>query len=102
MGAVAFLPQKFGRTQKHACTHLPAHHVGPLVAQHGQIAITVYPVLICSPYDGLRCRTHYKLLFEACVGVNDNAVAVGVVFQTVVGNYGTLFGKAFDMLGLAA
>ena len=36
---VALLPEEFGGAQKRARAHLPAHHVGPLVDQDGQIAV---------------------------------------------------------------
>ena len=39
VGRVPLLPQKFGRAQEKPRAHLPAHHVGPLVAQNRQIAV---------------------------------------------------------------
>ena len=36
---VAFLPQELSRTKEQASTHLPAHHVRPLVAQDRQVAV---------------------------------------------------------------
>ncbi len=102
MGAVAFLPEEFGSTQEHTGTHLPAHHIGPLVAEHGQVAPAVYPVLVRAPDNGLGGRAHYQLFFKTSLGVNDDTGAIGVVFKTVVCYHGALLGKAFYVLGLAA
>ena len=102
VGGVPFLPQEFGRAEEHAGAHLPADHVGPLVAEDGQVAVTLDPVLIGAPDDGLGGGAHDELFFEACVGVHHHAAAVGVVHQAVVGHHGALLGKALHMLGLAA
>ena len=100
--AVAFLPEEFGCAQEHACAHFPAHHVGPLVAEDGEVAPGVYPVFVCAPDDCFGCGAHDEFFFKAGFGVDDDACAVGVVFKTVVGNYGTFFCEAFYVLGFAA
>ena len=102
MRAVAFLPQELRCAQEHTGAHLPAHHIGPLVAQHGQVAPAVYPVLVCAPDDGLRGRAHYQLLFQAGLRIDDDAGAVGVVLEAVVCHHGTFLGETLYMLGLAA
>ncbi len=99
MGAVALLPEEFSGAEEHARAHLPAHNVGPLVAEYGQIAVTVYPVAVGAPYYCFRCRTHYKFLFEARVRIYNHSASVRIVFQTIMGHYGALFGKAFHMFG---
>ena len=53
MRRVAFLPQELCRAQEQAGAHLPAHHVGPLIAQDRQVAIALDPVLIGVPNDSL-------------------------------------------------
>ncbi len=100
MGTVAFLPKELSGAEEHACTHFPTHHVGPLVAQHGQVAVRVYPIFICAPDDGFGSGAYDQLLLKTGIGVDNHAGAVGVVFQTIVGYYGTFFGKAFDVLSL--
>ena len=97
---VALLPQEFGGAQEQARTHLPAHDVGPLVAQDRQVAVRLNPVLIGIPDDRLRGRTHDQLLFELGVGIDDDALAFGIVLQTVVRHHGALLGKALDVVGL--
>ena len=97
---VALLPQEFGGAQEQARTHLPAHDVRPLVAQDRQVAVRLNPVLIGIPDNGLRGRTHDQLLFELGVGIDDNALAFGIVLQTVVRHHGALLGKALDVVGL--
>ena len=44
VGGVAFLPEKLGGAEKHARAQFPADHVGPLIEQHGQIAIALNPL----------------------------------------------------------
>ena len=102
MCAVAFLPKEFGSTQEHTGAHFPAHHIRPLVAQHGEIAIAVDPVLICAPDNSFRSRAHNQFFLKACIRVYYNTIAVGVVLEAVVCDNRTFFGKPFDMLGFAA
>ena len=99
---MAFLPEEFRCAEEHAGAHLPAHYVGPLVAQHGEVAPAVNPVLICAPYDCFRCGAHYQFFFEPCFGVDYDSLALGVVLEAVVCHHGAFLGKAFDVLGLAA
>ena len=53
MGSVSFLPEKLCCAQEQAGTHLPAHHVAPLVAQDWQVAVGFDPVLIGVPDNSL-------------------------------------------------
>ena len=102
MGGVAFLPEELGRAEEHAGAHLPAHHVGPLVAEDGQVAVGLDPVLVGAPDDGLGGGAHNELFLELGRGVDHHAIAVGVVHQAVVRHHGALLGEAFHMLRLAA
>ena len=52
MSRMTFLPQELSSTQEQACTHLPTHHVCPLIAEDRQVAIALDPVLISVPDDG--------------------------------------------------
>ncbi len=61
---VAFLPEKFGGAQEHARAQLPAHHVGPLVHQHRQIAPALDPLGEEMADDGFRSRADDVRLFE--------------------------------------
>ena len=100
VGGVPLLPQEFGRAEEQARAHLPAHDVGPLVAQDRQVAVGVDPVLIGIPDDRLRRRAHDQFLFEPGVGIDHHALAFGIVFQPVVRHYGALLGEAFDVVRL--
>ncbi len=102
MGTVAFLPQELGSAKEHACTHFPAHNVGPLVAQHRQITVAVNPVLISSPYNGFGSGTHDKLLLKTGIRIHYHAVAVRVVLQSIVSDNSTLLGETFNVLSLTA
>ncbi len=102
MGGVPFLPQEFGSAEKQTGAHFPTHHVCPLVDEDGKVAIRCNPVLIRVPYDGFRGRADNKLFFQLGLRVDNHTGAVGIVFQTVVGHDGTLFGKPLDMLRFAA
>ena len=98
---MSLLPQELGSTQEEACAHLPAHNVGPLVAEDRQVAVRRDPVLVRIPDDGLRRGTHDKLLLEACCRVYDDTLALLVVLEAVVGDHGALLGEALDVAGLA-
>ncbi len=102
MSRVPLLPQKLGRAKKQAGTHLPAHHVGPLITENRQIAIRVNPVLICVPDDSLRGGAHYELLFEPGIRVDNDPLTVGIVLETIVGNHSALFGETLHMVRLLA
>ena len=102
VGRVSFLPQEFGCTQEQARTHLPAEYVGPLVAQDGQVAVGVDPVLVRIPDDGFRCGTDDEFFFQLGSRVYHYSTPVRIVFQTVVCYYCTFFGEAFHVFGLAA
>ena len=102
VGGMALLPQKLARAQEGARAHLPAHHVAPLVAHQGQVAVGVDPVLIGIPDDGLGGGADDELLLEAGVGVHHHTLAVGVVLEAVVSDHGALLGEALHVLGLAA
>ena len=84
------------------CAHLPAHHVGPLIAKNGEVAIGVDPVFICAPDDGLRSRTDDEFFLKFRVGVDYDAATVRVVLQPVVCHDGAFLGEAFDVLRFAA
>ena len=97
---MALLPQELGRTQEQARTHLPAHDVGPLVAEDRQVAVGLNPVLIGVPDDRLRRRAHDQLLLQFGVGIDHDALPLGIVLQTVMRHHGALLGKSLDVVGL--
>jgi len=100
MGRVALLPEKFRRAQEQAGTHLPAYDVRPLVAEDRQVAVGLDPALVSVPDDRFRGGTDDQLLFEFGIGIDHDALALGIVFQAVVGDHGALLGKAFHVVGL--
>ena len=86
MEGVTFLPEKLRRAHEETRPHLPAHHVGPLVDQHGQVAIRADPFLIERTDDRLAGGPHSERLFELIVSSARHP--------------GYFRGKAFDMLRL--
>ena len=64
---VAFLPEEFRGAQERPRHLFPAHDVGPLVDQHGQIAPRLDPFLIHHADDGFRRRPDDQLLGEVLV-----------------------------------
>ena len=102
VGGVAFLPEEFGGAEEHAGAHFPAHYVGPLVAENGEVAVGFDPVLVGGPYNGFGGGADDELFFKAGGGVDNDTCTVGVVHETVVGNHGAFFGEAFYMLGFTA
>ena len=97
MSRMALLPQEFGSAQEEASTHFPAHDIGPLVEQNGQIAITLYPLRVHVANYGLRCGTDDKGLRQSGTSCQ---MAVLTLLQGGVGYHSTFHGKAFHMLGL--
>ncbi len=81
-----FLPQKFGGAQERTCPHLPAHHIRPLVNQHGQIAPRANPLGVCGANDCLRGGPNHQRL--------------GQLLPTGTGYLGDFGREAFDVLGL--
>ena len=54
VNGVTFLPEEFGRAQENAWPHFPAHDIGPLVDENGQIAIRLHPLRVTRADDCLR------------------------------------------------
>jgi hypothetical protein len=101
MGGVPFLPEELGGAQEQPGAHLPAHHVGPLVDEQGQVAVGSGSSRVGIPDDGLGGGPHDELFFQPRFRVDDHAVPSGR-FQAVVGDHGALLGETLDMLGLPA
>ena len=99
VGGVALLPEEFGGAEERSRAHLPAHHVAPLVAQDGQVAVGMYPVFVGVPDHCFRCRPDDELLFELGLGVHHDAFAVCRRLEAVVGHHGALLGEAGYVLG---
>ena len=102
VGRVAFLPEEFRRAQEQARAHFPPHHVGPLIHEQRQITVTLDPVLVGVPNDGLRRGANDEFFFQARVGIHHHAFSVGVVLQAVVCHHCALLCKAFHVCGLLA
>ena len=64
---VAFLPEELRRPQERPRDLLPAHHVGPLVDEHGQIAPRLDPLRVHRADDHFRRRTDDERLGELLV-----------------------------------
>ena len=99
MGRVAFLPEEFAGAEEWTCTHLPAHHVTPLVAHQGQVAPRLNPVLIGVPDNGLRSGADDEFLFQLGGGIDLHAALVFLRTQTVVGHHGALLGESLHVFG---
>jgi len=102
VGSVALLPEEFGGAEEEARSEFPAHNVGPLVDEEGEIAVALDPVFVAVPDDGFTGWSDDEFFFEFGFGIDDNAFAVRVVHEAVVGHDGALFGKAIDMFGFFA
>ncbi len=102
VGGMPLLPQEFRGAQEHSGTHLPAHHIGPLVAEDREVTVGGDPVAVCVPDDGLGSRTDDKLLLQARLRIDHHAVAGRVVFQTVMGHNSALLGETLHMLRFLA
>ena len=99
MCRMSFLPQELGRTEEKSGTHFPAHHIAPLVAKDGQVAVALNPVFISIPNDSLGSRTDDQLLFKFGSRVYHHTGLVLVGLQAIVRHHGTFLGKSFHMFG---
>ena len=73
MGCVPLLPQEFHGPQEEPGAHFPAHYIGPLIDQYGQIAVRLDPLAIHMSDDRLRGRSYYQgflQLLSTAVGNN--------------------------------
>ena len=88
VGGVALLPEELAGAQEQAGPQLPAHHVGPLVDQQGQVPVALHPFGEEAVDDGLAGRAHDDGLLE--------------LLAAAVGDDGQLGAEPLDVLGLAA
>ena len=99
MGRVPFLPQELARAQKHARTHFPAHHIGPLVDHQRQIAPALNPTAHGGTDYRFRCRAHDQRLFQLGFRIG-NQLPLAVTDKPVMRNNRHFLGKAVHMVGL--
>ena len=102
VGGVALLPEELRGAEEQTGAHLPAHDVAPLVAQDGEVAPGMDPVLIGVPDDGFGSGADDELFLELRLRVHDDALAAGIVHQAVVRHHGALLRESGHVLGLAA
>src|SRR5947209_19364585 len=88
MRRVPLLPQELGRAQEEAGALFPAHHVGPLVDQHWEIAPRLDPARVEVAEDRLAGRSYGE--------------ALGQLFAAGVGHPGDFGCEALDVLRLTA
>ena len=100
VGSVALLPEEFSSAQEQTRAHFPAHHVGPLVHQQRQIAVTLDPILVGVPNDGLGRRPYDEFLLQLRVGIDHHATAVFGILEAVVRDDRTFLCKAFHVIRL--
>ena len=98
VGGVAFLPEEFRGAQEQPRAHLPAHHIGPLVDQHRQVAVALDPALEGVADDRLRRRPDDQRLLQ--FGLRIGLQLAVDLLQPVMGDDRHLLGEAFDVLGL--
>jgi hypothetical protein len=88
VGGVAFLPEELSRAQEDTGPQLPAHDVGPLVDQEGQVAMALHPLGEEGVDDRLAGGPHDDGLRQ--------------LLAARVGDHGQLGAEALDVLGLPA
>ena len=102
VSGVALLPKELSRTEEQACTHLPTHHVSPLVTQDRQVPIRLDPVAVCIPDNGLRSRSDDQLLLQFRSGIDHDTRSILIGFQAIVSHHCALLSESLDMLRLFA
>ena len=94
---MALLPEELGGAQEHAGAQFPAHDVGPLVDQDGQVAVRLDPVLIGIPDDGLGSRAHHQWFRQFAGRLKAATIAF---FQSMMGHHRTFLGKPLNVFSL--
>mmetsp|Transcript_103338 Transcript_103338/g.316259 ORF Transcript_103338/g.316259 Transcript_103338/m.316259 type:complete len:365 (-) Transcript_103338:65-1159(-) len=106
VGCVALLPQELRAPQEGLRPAFPTHDVHPLVHPHRQIPVTLDPLPVHVPDDGLRRGPHDVRVGELAVWVHlDAGRGLAVLArdlhrpQAVVRDDGALRGEALDVGG---
>lgn len=102
VSGVALLPEEFSGAEEEAGSEFPPHDVGPLVNEKGKVTVALNPVFVAVPDDCFAGWSDDELFFEFGFGIDDNALAVRVVHQAVMGDNGALLGKSVNVLGFFA
>ena len=93
---MSFLPKEFRSSEEEPGAHFPADDIGPLVNEEGQVAVGLDPFGEGGADDGFAGGPNYKWFLELRGG---NQAAIRAGFEAVVGDDGTFFGEALNMLG---
>jgi hypothetical protein len=88
MGGVPLLPEELRGAQEEPRAHLPAHDIGPLVDEDGQVTPGAYPLGVHGVDNGLGGRAHHQRLLQ--------------LFAAAVRDHGQLRGETLHVLGLFA
>jgi len=100
MGGVAFLPEEFGSAEEETGAHFPAHDVGPLVDEEGEVTVGFDPARKGGSDDGLGSGANDVGLGEFALGDHLGfSVFVFLGFEAMMGDDGALGGEAFGVLG---
>ena len=92
---MTFLPEELSRSQEKSSPQFPTHHVCPLVDQQRQIAIALDPLAEHGTNDGFTGRTNDQRFIQLSRRLQST---LAVIFQTVMGDHCTFFGKAVHVL----
>ena len=90
-----FLPEELCRPKKKSRTHLPTHHISPLVDQDRQIAPRLDPLGVHGTDDCFAGRSHNERLLKFA---GRNQFAFGVEFQAMMRDNSAFLGKSLNML----
>mmetsp|Transcript_55985 Transcript_55985/g.99382 ORF Transcript_55985/g.99382 Transcript_55985/m.99382 type:complete len:271 (-) Transcript_55985:180-992(-) len=102
MRCVPLLPKELGRAEESSGSHLPAHHICPLIDLEGQVAVRLDPSLEHVPDHRFRRWPHDQLLLQLCVWVWLHTLAVYLRSKPMVRDDSTFLGKTIHMLSLLA
>ena len=102
MRRVSLLPEEFCGPQEQTGTHLPANHIRPLIDENGEIPVTLDPIAIGVPNDGLRGGANDQFFLQACILIDHHSRTILCILQAVVGHHGAFFGKALYVIGFFA
>ena len=94
---MTFLPQKFRCTQENTRTHLPPHHIRPLIDLERQVAIRLHPSGESLSNNRFRSRANYHRLHQRTGG---DKLSLFILFKAGMRHNRTFLGKAIYMLCL--
>ena len=98
MSRMSFLPEKFCTPEENSRSHLPSHHICPLIYKEWQITMWFNPISITISDNRFWSWSDNQLFLQFRLRIYDNPFAIFIIFQPIVRHDRTFFGKSLYMV----